>query len=412
MRNDKLDIIIFPFHDWKYYQRNGFCTRDGHLIQHFKKNASVQKMLIIDRPTSVLEMVFKKCWWRVKNGKVIYKKTNICLTCISEKIYVLDFLSFDLFRPFILKRLWWKYIFKQPRIIREINKAIKFLNLENEVLFMWNPFAVGVVGKIGEKIFVYDGMDNWARHPEMRDIHKTHENILQRIKTDADLIFTVSAILENIMKDGRKNVFCIPNGVDSDFIDLKKDRKMPNDLMNIPRPIIGYSGSLAQRIDINLIKYLSAELPNVNFVFIGPTLNYKWIKPLFKINNIYLLGNKDYSSLTDYLLGFDICIIPHNVGELENDGDPIKLYEYLAAGKPVVTTNIAGVDVFRKIITIAKTKEEFAEGIRKYIQILKRGEDISERLRGSISPDCFWATKADRMVAIMQKCLRTKALEI
>lgn len=403
MKTNKLDIIFFPFHDWKKCEKEGFRTRDAHLIQCFEKDPLVRKMLIIDRPTSIPEMLFEKYWWRVKSGKVISKKMNVCLTHVSEKIYVLDILSLDSIRPIFLKRLWWDYIFRQTAIIKEINKAIKNIDLDNKILFIWYPFAIGVIGKIGEKLFVYDAMDNWVRHPEMRDIHKELGKISQRIKKEADLIFTVSKRLRNIMDTGRSNVFFVPNGVGINFIDSHQNKKIPNDLRNIPRPTIGYAGNLAQRINVALLTFLSSQLPDVSFVLIGQILNRKWIKPLFKLNNIYFLGNKHYSLLRDYLLGFDICMIPHNVGELENDGDPIKLYEYLAVGKPVVTTNIAGVDVFRNSITIAKTKEEFLEGIIGYIQALNQGDDISEKLRKSISADCYWSNKAHKMINLIIK---------
>lgn len=114
-----IDLIIFPMHDWKKCEREGFRTRDAHLIQHFEKNRKVRRVLVIDRPTTLPEMILKKRHWKVKSGRIVKRTPFTSLTKVSKKVYVLDIFSWDLIKPLILRRDWWNYIFRKDRVIRK-----------------------------------------------------------------------------------------------------------------------------------------------------------------------------------------------------------------------------------------------------------------------------------------------------
>ena len=91
-------------HGWKKYEREGFRTRDAHLIQHFAKNENVRRIIVVDRPMILAEIILKRKRWRVKNGKTMKRTPSASLTKISEKIFVLDIFSQELIKPLILKR--------------------------------------------------------------------------------------------------------------------------------------------------------------------------------------------------------------------------------------------------------------------------------------------------------------------
>ena len=403
-----MDLIILPFHDWKKNEAEGFRNRDGHLIRHFEKDERINKILVVDRPISLPEMVLKKRPWRIRTGQVVRKSGFTCLTQVSEKIFVLDIFSGDLFRPVVMGRDWWGFIFKHPKTIRRIKENAKFLSIEFPVLFSWSPISSGVVGKIGEKLFVFDADDNWLRHPEMKDKRGFIVSGYNLIREKADVIFTVSEKLKRFFVGCRtKHLYHVPMGVDVEHFRVKTGGKLP-DVEKIHKPIIGYTGRLAKRIDVELLSYLAENLPRISFAVAGQSLDRNWMAPLFRYKNIYFLGDKHYTQLPYYLASFDVCIIPHNVGKFENDGDPIKLYEYLAAGKPVVTTLIAGVDVFNEQITIARTKEEFRDGILYWLKRASEEPGLSEKLRASITPEHFWSTKARKMLDAVEILLREK----
>lgn len=407
----KIDLIICPLHDWKKCEKEGFRTRDAHLIQHFEKNKNVRRMLVVDRPMTLPEMILKRRYWKVKSGKIVKRTLFTSLTKVSKKIYVLDIFSWDLTKPLILKRDWWGYLFGEDRVIQKIREAVSLLNLNNGILFLWSPLSTGVIGKLGKQMVVFDTLDNWTRHPEIKDRRGYIKAGYRIIKEKADVIFANSEETREFMENSRTSPIFIPNGVDKEFFELK-EKKTPKDLKNIPRPIIGYAGKIAKRINVDLLSFLALKSSQISFVLIGQLLDKNSVKKLFKLKNIYFLGDKHYSQFPIYLANFDLCIIPHNVGALENEGDPIKIYEYLAAGKPVVTTNIAGVNVFKDIITIAHTKEEFLQGIIYWCKRVKEDKSLSKKLKDSISEVHLWSRKAEMMInLILERMSRGKKID-
>ena len=384
-------------HDWIKCEKEGFRTRDAHLIKCFEKNRNVNKILVIDRPLTIPEILLKKKFWRVRNGKVIKKSPSSFLTKVSEKIYVLDIFSYDIIKPLIYKRDWWDYIFKKSSIIVKIGKTIKFLNLNNKILFLWTPMSTGVIGKLDEQMVVFDTLDNWTRHPEIRDKRGWISKGYKTIKERADIIFANSVETQQFMNNLRTDPILVLNGVDKDFFQVENP-VLPDDIKNINKPIVGYIGKLARRFDVALISFLAKELPYMNFVILGQILNKDWIKPLYRYKNIYILGDRHYSLMSHYLKNFDICIIPHNIRSQDSGENSIKLYEYLAAGKPVVTTNFGGVEIFKDNIKIAFTKEDFLEGIIDYNVKLTKDRDYFNKLKNLITSELTWGHKANFMI--------------
>jgi len=386
-------MVIFPMHDWIKCEKEGFRTRDAHFIQHFEKDERVGRILVVDRPTSLPELILKRKFWRVRDGKVIKRTSFSFLTQVSKKIFVLDIFTCQLIKPLVLKRDWWDYIFKRLVIIKRIKDIISFLGLKNITLFLWSPMSTGVIGKLTERLVVFDALDNWTRHPEIKDRRGLIIKGYIIIMKNADVIFANSKETQSFMSSSNIKPILIPNGVDKEFFSVK-DKFIPEDIKNIPKPIVGYAGKIGKRINIDIMEFVAQKLPEASFVFVGPFLDKKWVKKLLAHKNIFFLGDKNYEKLPYYLNNFDLCIIPHNVGSLENEGDPIKLYEYLAAGKPVVTTDIAGVDLFENYVKICKSREEFLEGIIYWLERIKLDKSLSYELKSVIKEENEWEQKA------------------
>ncbi len=407
-KEHKLNLVILPLHDWRKCEREGFRTRDGHLMLEFEKNPLIGTILVINRPITLPEMVSKRQWWKIKSGKSIYTKNNICLTQVTPKLFVLDYFCSDILKVLYLKKRWWGNVFQRREVKTAIKNAIDYLKMKNFILFLWNPVCTGIIGSLGEKVFIFDAIDNWLEHKELNYDRVELESGYQKIREKADLIFTNSRSLADFLGEGRDNVTHIPNGVDIDYFYTSEKKALLPDIEKINRPIIGYAGKIQDRIDVDLVNYLIRNLPQASFVFIGQKVNKDTLNALLRHKNIYYLGDKHYSLLPQYLSYFDIGIIPHKISALTASMDPLKLYEYLAAGKPVVTTNIAGVDVFKDVITIARTKEEFLEGIKKYIQELSQDAGLAEKLRKKITPEFCWSSKARKMVDLMITKMKEK----
>ena len=192
---EKIDLIVVPFHDYKKWIKEGFRTRDAHLFEQFKKNKNVNKILVINRPMSLLEMILKRCSWKTKVGKKIAGNKIWQLNKVTGKVFCLDIFSFSIIKVMIQRKKWWNTIFFNKKVIEIINLSLEFLNMNNRVLFLENPMAVGLVNHIGEKIFAFDSIDNWLYHPQMHKIKSIIEKNYKFIGENADIIFTVSKSL-------------------------------------------------------------------------------------------------------------------------------------------------------------------------------------------------------------------------
>jgi len=401
----KIDLLIFPMHDWKKGERESFRTRDGHLMQEFGRNPRIGKILVVNRPASLPEMLVKRIAWRVRNTSS-FKKLGLFsrLSRVNGKTWVLDIFSPQVVHPILLNRDWWHYIFNRRSTTSVIKKALEELNISSPILLLWNPMVTPVIGKFGERLVVFDGIDNWLFHPEISDKRGFIENGYKIIKDRADLIFVNSIPMLEFMADDNSEPVLLNNGVDKDLFWIDS-HPVPGDMKNISRPVVGYAGKISKRLDIDLISFLCRELAGVSFVFIGQAINKKWIAPLFRLPNFYYLGDKPYHRLAAYLSGFDIGIIPHHKEKYVIKGDSLKLYEYLAAGKPVVTSQIAGVEKFRDSIHIAAGKDKFLEGIKKYLLLLESGKLSRDRIRNQLPNDCSWDSKADFMLKLITERL-------
>ena len=385
------DLIIFPMHDWKKGQAEGFRTRDGHLMQHFDRQERIGKILVVDRPTTLPEMLLLRRRWRVHSDRIIHRTARTCLSQVGDRIYVLDIFARDLLKPLRLRMSWWDTIFRRPAVIEQIQRAADALALRNRVLFLWSPLSTGVIGKLNEDYVVFDALDNWSEHPGMV---RSRDRILagyDTIKKCADLMFANAESIVKFLDNGRTPVQYIPNGVNPERFRVASEP--PGDIAAIPNPRIGYGGKLDKRLDVELMADVAEQIPEANFIFVGPFLDRKWVSPLRRKSNIYFLGDKHYDVYPRYIQSFDICLIPHYVGGF--DADHLKLYEYLAARKPVVATAVVGAKQFEGMIAITHSRKDFVMAIRNYMRQTQIGEGLVDL---QIPRNCVWECKAEQMI--------------
>jgi len=179
---------------------------------------------------------------------------------------------------------------------------------------------------------------------------------------------------------------------------------LPDDILNIRHPIIGYFGGIDERIDMTLVKYMADLHPEWSIVMIGPIREYA--DKVSQTENLYFLGGKNYKILPNYLKAFDVCIIPFKMTELAVHTNPTKLLEYLAGGKPVVATAIADLKkLYSNIIFIADNKEVFVELVEKCIRERKNIK-ISEGIK--LAESNSWEAMVDKMEDLMLINLKSK----
>jgi UDP-galactopyranose mutase len=193
----------------------------------------------------------------------------------------------------------------------------------------------------------------------------------------ADIVFTGGSSLYEAKKDRHDNVHCFPSSVDrAHFFKARAELFDPADQEDLPRPRLGFYGVIDERFDTELLDRVAEMRPNWSFVMVGPVVKISE-EDLPKRPNIHYLGSKTYEQLPFYLSGWDVALMPFAMNESTQFISPTKTPEYLAGGKPVVSTPIK--DVVRHYgkldgVRIAATPEEFVEACEVALELSRNPE--------------------------------------
>ena len=216
----------------------------------------------------------------------------------------------------------------------------------------WTPLALAVRERLGWPL-VYDCMDDWATFPGIGPGVIAQEEILAAA---ADLVLASAARLEEKWRPRARATLLVRNAADSAHFTAPVAEHP--DLVSLPHPRIGYFGALAEWLDLGLLERVAAARPGYQFVFAGGVFGLD-LSRLEALPNVRLLGQRPYAEMPGLLAGFDVGIIPFRVDAVTAATDPVKFYEYLAQGKPVVTTPLPELADRARLFYPARDGEEF-----------------------------------------------------
>lgn len=273
--------------------------------------------------------------------------------------------------------------------------------VQRPILWFMVPHLSSVVGRLGERLSVYYCIDDYARLPDVdaAAVGAMDEELTRK----AGLVFVASATLLEAKLRLNPNTHVSPHGVDFDHFASAQDEqtKLPESLEEIPRPVMGFFGLIERWIDLDLIDYLAEQRPHWSFVLIGRVAVGE--KELPKCSNVYLLGKRPYESLASYGKGFDVALIPYRLTHQVLHANPIKLREYLAMGKPVVSVSTPEIDKYADVVEIARSREEF---LAKLDEVVARGDSPDEiRRRMDRVASESWEARIREVYAIVSRRL-------
>ena len=245
------------------------------------------------------------------------------------------------------------------------------LNVQRYFCWYYTPMALPFTEHLSPEFIVYDCMDDLSAFKFAPPELTIREKQLLHM---SDVVFTGGHSIYEAKKDTHHNIHPFPSSIDKVHFGMARTiSNDPADQAHIPHPRFGFSGVIDERMDIELIAKVAAARPDWHFVMIGPVVK---IDPasLPKGDNIHYLGGKDYKDLPSYIAGWDIAVIPFAMNESTKYISPTKTPEYLAGGKPVISTPIR--DVIRpygdnNLVHIASNAEEFIVCAEK--ELKKRG---------------------------------------
>lgn len=400
-----MDILMFGFgEDWPAWERSGFRGRVPNLLKAFSNNKGVGKILFINNPATILRAVKNivlKQKWGTKHGRFIRLSRFSYLMEVHEKIYTLDWIGWQIF---IEKGLWMDITkgLNSKHLLRLIKKALIALDMKNILIWTENPFIHNLIRALNEEFFIYDSVDNWLEHPYLKRYFSKVNYAYNQMSKKADLITVVSHQLKDFFESrGAQKVAFIPNAVDFQHYSRQNSRSydIPGDIKSIGRPILGFVGILSNDIDFELLKYLAETHPDWNIVLIGREIEGTKSGLIRGIKNIYLLGYKSPEIIPDYLGYFDLCICIYKMNASSNSKDPMKLYEYLTSGKPIISTDIEEVSKLKDVVVIVKTKEEF---VQKIGEVLITDTEESRKRRLAVAQENNWSERTKSVFGIIE----------
>jgi glycosyltransferase involved in cell wall biosynthesis len=242
-------------------------------------------------------------------------------------------------------------------LLAALRWLIWWRRLRKPVAWFMQPHISSVLGKLGEQVSVYYCIDDYAALPNV------NQQAVQQMDEDttrkADLVFVASQTLLEAKRRVNPNTHVSPHGVDLDHFAQARDDSIepPDDLRALPRPIVGFFGLIEKWIDLDLIDYLAEQRPEWTFVLVGRVAVPQDEVP--RRANIRMLGVRPYELLPRYGSQFDVAIIPYRLTRQVINANPIKLREYLAMGKPIVSVSTPEIDKYADVVRIAHSREEF-----------------------------------------------------
>ena len=287
------------------------------------------------------------------------------------------------------------------RKMNVVMNLFKDKSISNYIFWYYTPMALSFTKRFKPKFTIYDCMDELSAFkfapPELKVME---EELMKK----ADIVFTGGNCLYEAKKHRHHNIFAFPSSIDKKhFMQARENLEEKYDQANIPYPRLGFFGVIDERFDIDLIEKIATLKTDWQFVLIGPVIKID-SNTLPQNKNIHYLGNKPYQELPQYLSGWDVAMIPFAINESTRFISPTKTPEYLAAGKPVISSPIR--DVVNpygdsNLVHICDNAFDFVEKVSAELAVEDKSEWLS-RVDNHLS-NISWDLTFEQMNSLIRK---------
>ncbi len=375
-RQITFDVLCFGGEDWWYHNRGHI---DMQLMRRFARYGTTLYVnsIVMQKP-------------KLSQGsKFVQKFTRKAKSVITglKKSHT----GFWAYSPFSLPvhHIGWLRPVNEIILRGQLWLAAKKLGLSGPIVWVACPAACDTAINMKKGLLVYQRTDRYEEYPNVD--YDTIRKYDLKLKASADLTLFVSSSLYEEERTQCTNAFFLDHGVDYDmFAMAEQNPYKPEDMADIPKPIIGFFGAIDDHTsDISFLEKVIDLLPQMSFVFVGSASSD--CSGLLSKNNVRMLGQKPYEQIPHYGKCFDVAIMPWRQSRWIQACNPIKLKEYLALGKPMVSTPFAELQKYRDVVYEARTPREFAECIKHALT-----EDSADRIaaRKKKVMHASWESKA------------------
>jgi len=277
-----------------------------------------------------------------------------------------------------------------------LQRVCRKLAFRDPITWTFVPSSVDVVGSLGERAIVYHCVDEYSEFSGMdkQGLLDMESRLIRKsgsVIVSADVLYAAKRPLN-------PNTHLVTHGVDVAHFRRAclADTAIPAYIQQLPRPVIGFFGLIADWVDLELIRDIARQRPSWSIVLIGKSVTN--LKVLEGLPNIHILGQRPYSELPNYAKGFDVAVLPFVVNDLTRAANPLKLREYLAAGLPVVASAIPEAEKLKAVLRVARSREAFLHEIQQIIDSGKTGPHLPTSLQMDSES---WDAKVEEMCRLL-----------
>ncbi len=294
----------------------------------------------------------------------------------------------------------------RSRIAETVENAMREHGFGGEtVLWVYHPSYVDAVRLIPHSALVYDCVDRHSAYPGLID-RETVDGMERELAGDCNMVFATAQGLYDTLSGYNPNTMLLPNGAAYELFSRAADPALPTDprIAALKSPVLGFVGAIQPCIDVPLMAFAAASRPDWNFVFIGDPLPGVDISSLRALPNVHLLGRLPQGELPACIRGFDVCLSLFRDNSLSRDVSPLKFYEYLATGKPIVASREPSqVLRYADSVYITSGENDMLECCERALS--ESGSDAAAR-RMEYASHCSW----DARVAEMRAALAARGI--
>jgi glycosyltransferase involved in cell wall biosynthesis len=377
-----VDVLCFGGEDWWYHNRGHI---DMQLMRRFAKKGVVLYVNSIVMQRLNLTQTRKFAQRLARKARSIF--TGLKRT--EEGFWVYSPISFP------VQHIAWARWLNERLVRLQIRLAMKRIRMATPVVWVACPAACDIAMGLKRAKLVHQRTDRFEDFPSVHvELVKDYD---RRLKAAADLTIYVNSSMYGSEAGQCKNAVYLDHGVDFDaFASAQANPVVPQDIASIPKPIAGFIGSIDDcNPDIDLIAQVADLLPRMSFVLLGREQTD--CSNLRSRKNVYMLGQKPYELVPQYGKSFDVAMLPVRQTSWTQAMNPLKLKEYLAMGKPVVSTPFAELTKYSNVVYEAKTPAEFALTIER--AIAENTPELTTK-RQQMVRNASWDSKAE---LILQK---------
>ena len=293
-------------------------------------------------------------------------------------------------------------------VVRAVRRWMSAMGIQRPLVwtFLPTPLALDLIKAVKPDLVVYYCIDDIAASSSgARRIRRTEDQLFR----EADLVFVTSERLRERVRRFRAQADVFPFAVDFGRFEAARisGDDIPADLKSIPRPVVGYVGGLHQWVDQELVAGTARRLPDMTFVFIGPSQCD--VSTLEREPTVRLLGARSHDELPGYIKGFDVGIVPYKFSDYTANVYPTKLNEYLAMGIPVVATGLPEIRRFNQahgdVVAVANDPDEFAKQLQSAIQ---QRDTVQVEKRISVARENSWDRRLEGMAGLIESALAAR----